>query len=311
MNIIFLDSKTVGELPNLDNLKSLGKVKMYPVTAPDQTAERIKDADIIITNKVVINRELMEQTPSLKLICIAATGMNNVDLEGARELDIVVKNVSGYASDSVAQATFAMIFHLEQQLFFYDHYVKSGQYSNSGIFTNHDKPFRQLKGKRMGIIGLGNIGRTVAGIAEAFGMDIVYYSTSGKNDDQKFKRVSLDELLSSSDIVSIHSPLNENTRDLIGWSELNQMKKSALLINTGRGGIIIEKDLARALEQKIIYGAALDVFKNEPIESNNPLMKLKDKSRLVMVPHIAWASIEARTQLLNGVINNIRDFTSN
>ncbi len=308
MKIVFLDSRTVGELPNLNKLQLLGDVDMYPVTTPDQTADRIKDAEIIITNKVVINRELMQQTPSLKLICIAATGMNNVDLEAALEMGIEVKNVSGYASDSVAQATFAMIFHLEQNLQFYDHFVKSGQYSESGIFTNHDKPFRQLKEKRMGIIGLGNIGRTVAGIAEAFGMDVIYYSTSGENKNQKYQRVSLDELLNLSDIVSIHSPLNENTRGLIGWKELNLMKESALLINTGRGGIIIEEDLARAIEQKIISGAALDVFQNEPIEADNPLLKLKDKSRLVMVPHIAWASIEARTQLLDGVIRNIQKF---
>ena len=308
MNIVFLDSKTVGDIPNLKNLKSLGDVTMYPVTRPDQTAERIRDADIIITNKVVIHRELMEQTPSLKQICIAATGMNNVDLEAAKENGIEVKNVSGYASDSVAQATFAMILHLEQNLYFYDHFVKSGQYSKSGIFTNHDRPFRQLKGKCMGIIGLGNIGRSVAGIAEAFGMEVNYFSTSGINDNQIYRRVNLDELLESSDIVSIHSPLNENTRGLIGWSELNRMKKSALLINTGRGGIVIEKDLARAIDQEIISGAALDVFMNEPIEPDNPLLKLKDNSKLLMVPHIAWASVEARTELMEGVIKNIKEF---
>lgn len=308
MKIVFLDSKTVGDLPNLKKLNSFGDVTLYPVTTPDQTAERIRSAKIIITNKVVIDRELMEQSPSLKLICIAATGMNNVDLEAAKEIGIEVKNVSGYASDSVAQSTFAMILHLEQNINFYDQYVKSGQYSESGIFTNHDRPFRQLNGKIMGIIGLGNIGRTVAGIADAFGMEVQYYSTSGKNDDQEYQRVNLDELLKSSDIVSIHAPLNDNTRGLIGWSELNRMKKSALLINAGRGGIIIEKDLARAIEQEIISGAALDVFEKEPIEPDNPLLKLDDNSSLVMVPHIAWASIEARTKLLEGVITNIQEF---
>lgn len=308
MKIVFLDAKTVGDLPNLKKLKSLGDVTLYPVTTPDQTAERIMDAKIIITNKVVINRELMEKTPSLKLICIAATGMNNVDLEAAKEIGIEVKNVSGYASDSVAQSTFAMILHLEQKINFYDQYVKSGQYSESGIFTNHDRPYRQLKGKILGIIGLGNIGRTVAGIADAFGMKVQYYSTTGKNDDQVYRRVNLNELLKTSDIVSIHAPLNENTRGLIGWSELNRMKKSALLINTGRGGIVIEKDLARALEQEIISGAALDVFENEPIEPDNPLLKLGDNDSLVMVPHIAWASVEARTELLEGVIKNIQEF---
>lgn len=310
MKIVFLDAKTVGDVPNLSKLESLGDVTFYPVTTTDQTAERIHEANIIITNKVVINRELMEQTPSLKLICIAATGMNNVDLEVADELGIEVKNVSGYASDSVAQATFAMILHLEQNIQFYDDYVKSGQYSESAIFTNHDRPFRQLKDKCLGIIGLGNIGRSVARIAEAFGMEVVYYSTSGKNVGQKYRRVNLDELLESSDIVSIHAPLNENTRGLIGRTELNRMKKSALLINTGRGGILKEQDLPHAIEEKIISGAALDVFENEPIEPDSPLLKLKDKSRLVMVPHIAWASVEARTELVNGVISNIQEFVN-
>ena len=308
MKIVFLDSKTVGDLPNLENLKSLGEVTLYSVTSPEQTADRIRDAEIIITNKVVINRELIEQTPSLKLICIAATGMNNVDLEAAEENGIEVKNVSGYASDSVAQVTFAMILHLEQNLHFYDHYVKSGQYSKSGIFTNHDRPFRQLKGKCIGIIGLGSIGQTVAAIAEAFGMEVIYYSTSGKNDEQQYRRVELGELLETSDIISIHAPLNDNTRGLIGWRELKQMKKSALLINTGRGGIINEEDLARAIEQNLISGAALDVFEQEPIERDNPLLKLEDSRNLVMVPHIAWASIEARTELLEGVIKNIKEF---
>lgn len=308
MNIVFLDAKTVGDLPNLVDLNDLGEITLYPVTKPNQTAERIKDADIIITNKVVIDEALMRQSPNLKLICIAATGMNNVDLNAADKLGICVKNVSGYASKSVAQTTFAMIFHLIQNISFYDRYVKSGEYSKSGIFTNHDQPFWELNGKRFGIIGLGNIGRSVAAIAESFGAEVVYYSTSGKNDDQPYRRLDLTELLKTSDIVSIHAPLNDNTKGLIGSSELKLMKKSALVINTGRGGIIIEEDLADALDSELIAGAALDVFEKEPIDAENPLLHINNSDRLVMVPHIAWASIEARTKLMEGVLQNIIAF---
>jgi len=308
MTIVFLDASTVGDVPNLESLRDLGDVTFYDVTHPDETAERIREADIIITNKVVLTRELMEDAKNLKLICIAATGMNNVDREAAKDLGIEVKNVAGYASVSVAQTTFAMILHLQMNLSGYDEFVKSGGYSESPIFTNMDQNYHEISGMRFGIIGLGNIGQKVADIATAFGAEVVYFSTSGRNTDQPYKRLDLDELLSTSDVVSIHAPLNENTDNLISAEQLSLMKPSALLINTGRGGIVNETDLAQALDSESIGGAALDVFENEPIKSDNPLLGIKNKDRLVMTPHIAWASVEARTELIEGVKKNIETF---
>lgn len=307
MNIVFLDASTVGDVPNLDSLKELGEVTFYPVTSAEQTMERIKDADIIITNKVVIDRKRMEQARRLKLICVAATGMNNIDREAAEELGIPVKNVEGYASKSVAQCTFAMILQLVVNIPHYDEFIKSGDYSESEIFTKADHNFHEIRGKRFGIIGLGNIGREVARIAEVFGAEVVYYSTSGKNTDQPYTLLSLDELLDSSDIVSIHAPLNENTRDLIDYGRLKQMKSTAILVNTGRGGIVSESGLARAIDENQIGGAALDVFGNEPIEKGNPLLGVKNKEKLVLTPHIAWSSVEARTELIEGVKRNIEE----
>jgi lactate dehydrogenase-like 2-hydroxyacid dehydrogenase len=308
MNIVFLDVKTVGDLPNLSDLKSLGEVKFYQTTRPEEVKDRIKDADIVITNKVVLDRGLIESAKHLKLICVAATGMNNIDLEAAKDSGILVKNVAGYASHSVAQSTFALILYLMQDIRYYDRYVKSGEYSKSDIFTNLGRPFREIHGKRFGIIGLGSIGRQVAAIAEVFGAEVVYYSTSGRNTGQPYRRLDLDELLETSDLISIHAPLNENTAGLIGYGQLKKMKRDAILINTGRGGIVNESGLAQALDENLIGAAALDVFEHEPIQPENPLLKIVNKEKLVMVPHITWSSIEARTKLIDGVRNHIHSF---
>lgn len=308
MNIVFLDASTVGDVPNLESLDEFGEVTFYDATQPEQTADRIEGVDIVITNKVVFTRDIMENADSLKLICIAATGMNNVDREAAKDLGIEVKNVAGYASVSVAQTTFAMILHLQMNLPAYDQFIKSGEYSKSPIFTNMSQNYHEISGMRFGIIGLGNIGQKVADIATAFGAEVVYYSTTGRNTDQPYERLSLEELLSTSDVVSIHAPLNEHTERLIGAEELQAMKSSALLINTGRGGIVDENELADAIDRETIAGAALDVFENEPIEPGNPLLSVKNKDRLVLTPHIAWASVEARTQLIEGIKANIQEF---
>ncbi len=308
MNIVFLDAKTVGETPNFDTLHELGHLTLYPVTRPDQTEQRIKEAEVVITNKVVIDRGLMERSERLGMIAIAATGMNNVDLSAAEELGIEVKNVAGYSTHSVAQTTFAMLFQLMQNIPYYHGYVKGGEYAKSSIFTHIEQSFHELKGKRFGVIGLGTIGSRVASIAEAFGAEVVYHSTSGKNLNRPYKHLNLDDLLSTSDIVTIHAPLNENTENLISSRELGRMKENALLLNTGRGGIVNESDLASALQNGDISGAALDVFEREPIAADNPLLTLKDDNRLVLTPHIAWSSVEARTVLVEGIFNNIRDY---
>ncbi|MDO1445669.1 D-2-hydroxyacid dehydrogenase [Rhodocytophaga aerolata] len=308
MKLVFLDTKTMGDIPNLHLLDKFGDVAYYQTTNPDQTLERVKEADIIITNKVVVDRRIIEQAKNLKLICVSATGTNNVDKEAAQERGIPVKNAADYSTYSVAQATFSLLLHLLNKVYYFDGYVKSGGYSQTDIFTHFGRTFWEINGKRFGIIGLGNIGRQVAKIADAFGAEVVYYSASGRNTDQPYLRLELDEFLQTCDIVSIHAPLNEYTANLINYDRLRLMKKSAILLNAGRGGIIHEADLARALNEDLIAAAGIDVYEKEPIALQNPLLQVKNKEKLALTPHFAWASIEARTLLMDIVGRNIQAF---
>ncbi len=307
MKLVVLDAKTLGKDAELSGFKKYGEVTFYKNTTQEDIIERLKDADIAISNKVKINKKTMESCPNLKLICITATGMDIIDLEAAKKRDIEVKNVAGYSTHSVAQHTFALVLELLTHVSYYDKFVKDGGWIKSAIFTHIDNPIREIYGKKWGIIGFGAIGKEVAKIAQAFGADVWYYSTSGKNQDNKFPNTSLEELLSKSDIVSIHAPKNDKTRGLIGKKELDLMKKDALLINVGRGGIIDEVALKDALENEQIY-AGLDVLEIEPMSPNAPLKDLKFKDRLVITPHVAWASIEARKTLIEKTYKNIEDF---
>ncbi len=306
--IVFLDVATVGTVVNMKLLKKLGKLDLYDRTEPEQIVERCIGKEIIITNKVRISSSLIDQLPDLKLICVAATGTNNIDTDYAEKKGIIVKNVVNYSTDSVAQLTFTMLLHLVNRPSYYDHYVKSGAYAKSNSFTHHAEPFWELRGKRMGIIGLGTIGRQVARIAESFGMEVVFYSTSGRNNNINYKRFELDDLLKNSDVISIHAPLNENTRGLINYEKMKLMRPCAILLNLGRGGIIVERDLAKAMNENMIGGVGLDVHEHEPILPDNPLLKLYDKDRLIITPHIAWASKEARELLLHKIAHNIESF---
>lgn len=308
MKLVFLDTKTMGDIPNLHLLDKFGEVAYYQTTSPDQTLERVKEADIIITNKVVVDRHIIEQAKNLKLICVSATGTNNVDKEAALERGIPVKNAANYSTHSVAQATFSLLLHLLNKVYYFDDYVKSGGYSQTDIFTHFGRTFWEINGKRFGIIGLGNIGRQVAKIADAFGAEVVYYSASGRNTDQPFLRLELDEFLQTCDIISIHAPLNEYTANLINYDRLRFMKKTAILLNAGRGGIIHEADLAKALDEDLIAAAGIDVYEKEPIALQNPLLQVKNKEKLALTPHFAWASIEARTLLMDIVGRNIEAF---
>lgn len=308
LNIVFLDVKTVGDVPNLDRLEQFGSVVYYQTTEPAQTRERILDADIVITNKVVLDRALLEQAPRLKLICVAATGTNNVDKDAAAERGIPVKNVRDYSTRSVAQVTFATLLHLLNQVPYYDAYVKQGGYAQNDIFTHFGPSFWELGGKRFGIIGLGTIGRQVANIADAFGAEVVYFSTSGQNNDQPYARLEWTDFLRTTDVISIHAPLNERTANLIRYEGLKQMKKSAILLNVGRGGIVNEAHLARALDDELIAGAGIDVFEQEPIDPKNPLLTVRNPDKLVLTPHVAWASVEARTRLIELISRNIDEF---
>ena len=304
MKIVLLDAITFGET-DLSCFEALGSVQNYKMTSAQETQERITDADVIVTNKVVITREHMQNAKNLKLICVAATGTNNVDLDAAKELGIAVKNVAGYSTDSVIQHTFSMLFYLIGHSRYYDEVVKSASYSRSGIFTDVSHPFFEIKGKKWGIIGLGEIGRGVANIAKSFGSDVYYYSTSGVNRTADFQRINLDELLKTCDIITIHAPLNDKTANLLDYEQLLTCKNGAVVLNLGRGGIINEDAVARLVDEKdISFG--LDVFKKEPLAEDSPLLHVKNKHRLYMTPHIAWTSVQARDKLIASVCENIK-----
>jgi len=304
MNIVLLDALTLGD-SDISAFDKLGSVTIYETTTPQQTQERITNATVIVTNKVVITKEHMQECKGLKLICIAATGMNNVDLEAAKELGIEVKNVAGYSTDSVIQHTFSMLLYLIGHSKYYDEVVKDGSYSRSPIFTDVSRPFFEIKGKKWGIIGLGTIGRGVANVARAFGAEVSYYSTSGVERKEEYGRLSLEEMLTSCDIISIHAPLNDKTQNLLGYSELELAKDGAVILNLGRGGIIDEEAVARIIDEKnLSFG--LDVLAQEPMKENHPLLSVQNKERLYITPHIAWTSIEAREKLVASIVNNIK-----
>lgn len=303
MKIVLLDALTFGET-DLSGFFELGEVEVFQTTAPDEVQERITNCNVIVTNKVVITDAHMSNTPTLKLICVAATGMNNVDLESAKARDILVKNVAGYSTDSVIQHTFSMLFYLIGHSKFYDEYVKDGSYSRSPIFTDVSRPFFEIKGKKWGIIGLGSIGRGVASIATAFGADICYHSTSGKNVTQDYLHVELFQMLKTCDIISVHAPLNEQTDNLLDYEQLLTCKEGSIILNLGRGGIVNEDAIARIIDEKnICFG--LDVLTKEPMRQNHPFLSVKNRDRLYITPHIAWASVEARNKLIACVIENI------
>ena len=305
--IVVLDGKTLGNVDYI-RLNEFGQVIYYDLTLKQEVAQRVKDANIILTNKVVLNRDNLKGATDLELICEMATGYNNIDIKYAKENNIAVTNVTGYSTTTVAQHTFAMLLHLYDNINYFDNFIKSGEYSKSVMFTNLEMPYKDLCGKVWGIIGLGNIGKRVAKIAQAFGARVVYYSTSGKNADSDYARVEFDSLLKQCDIISIHAPLNEKTEGLINYEAFTRMKKDAVLINVARGPIVVDEDLARAIDEEIIGGAALDVFKVEPIPAKNPLLDIKNKERLVLTPHVAWASIEARNRLFADLLENISAF---
>jgi glycerate dehydrogenase len=305
MKIVLLDALTFGDT-SLSCFEEFGEVVVYEKTTPSQTQERIQNSDVVVTNKVVITKEHMQNTPSLKLICIAATGMNNVDLEAAKQQDIEVKNVAGYSTDSVVQHTFSLLFYLLGHARYYDEVVKSGTYSKSGIFTDVSQPFFEIKGKTWGIIGLGTIGKEVARVARAFGANVIYYSTSGRNHCDEYEQVVLHKLLESSDIISIHAPLNDKTKNLLHYANLQHLKEKTIVLNLGRGGIIDEKAVAQLVDERELY-FGLDVFEKEPLPQESPLLHVTNTQQLYLTPHIAWTSVEARKKLLTSVCRNIQE----
>ncbi len=306
MKIVCLDAATLAGT-DLSALKQFGTIDIYETTFSGETLERIKTADIVITNKVVITEHMMASCKHLKLICVAATGMNNIDLEAAIQHNITVKNVAGYSTDSVVQHTFSMLLYLMGSSCYYDRYVKEAQWCKSPIFTHLDRPFGEIRGKKWGIVGLGAIGQGVARVAEAFGAEVCYYSTSHQNHNDNYPSVGLSVLLETCDIISIHAPLNANTKGLIAQSELLQLKEGAFLLNLGRGGIVDEVALARIIDVKDI-NVGLDVLESEPMREDHPLLHVKKSDALYITPHIAWTSIQARERLVDAIVHNIQTF---
>ncbi len=308
MKIVVLERNSVGTDIPVD-YSELGEVTYYENTVTvEEVAERVKDADIIVSNKAPMNEASLKDAPNVKLICEFATGYDNVDIGYCRSRGIGVANVVDYSTAMVAQHTFALAFYVSQKLRHYDDYVKQGAYAAQSRFSNFDLPFHELDGKTWGIIGMGNIGQRVARIAESFGCKVIFHSVTGRSKVTGYEQVDFDTLLSESDYLSLHCPLSDLTRDLIDAAALSKMKKSAILINVARGPVVNNRDLYEALEAGIIAGAGLDVIEKEPITSENPLSKIMDSNKLYITPHLAWASVEARTRCVEGVRMNIQAF---
>ena len=308
LKIVFLDAQTLGSDISLAPVASLGEYVSYPFTKPEEVFDRVAGFDVVITNKVWMGKEQIDSSPALKLICVAATGMNNVDTAYAASKGIPVRNAVDYSTESVTQVTWMHILNLVGKARFFDGYVKDGSYGRSGCFTNASVPFFELRGKTFGTVGLGNIGSRVAGVAESFGMKVLYYPTSGKPHSDSYEAdTDLDSFLSRCDVVSIHCPLNARTDGLIGLAQIQRMKPSAVLVNMGRGGIVVEADLARALDEGLIAGGATDVFTKEPLPADHPYLRMRHPERLLLTPHIGWASREARICLVEKISANIKD----
>lgn len=308
MKLVFLDTKTIGEDIDLSAYDALGEVVKYGFSTLEEIPERVKDADVLIVNKIAINEQTIGTAKNLKLVCVTATGTNNLNKEYLKKRGIAWRNVAGYSTESVTQHTFALLFYLLEKIRYYDDYVKDEKYINDTVFTHFAEHFNEVNGKTWGIIGLGTIGRRVADIAKAFGARVIYYSASGSPAQEGYEQVDFETLLTTSDIVSVHAPLNEYTKDLMDREAFAKMKKTAIFLNLGRGPIVVEQDLYEALETGEIAAAGLDVLCEEPMSETNPLAKIKDSKKLIITPHIAWASVEARNRLMQIIVEQIREF---
>lgn len=304
MKIVFLDAGTMGT-SSLAPIERQGELTAWPNSTPDEAVRRVGDCDVLIVNKIKVNDRLLEAAPKLRLVCEAGTGINNIDVEACSRHGVMVRNVAGYSTDSVVQETFMHILNLLGNGAYFDNVVKSGAYSRSGLFTDYSRPFIEMAGKTLGIIGLGAIGAKVAKIGVAFGMKVIYYSTSGTSHNTEYPSVPLDRLMRESDVVSVHAPYNERTAGLVGEKELRMMKPKSIIVNMGRGGIVVEEALAKVIDEGVIGGAGLDVYSTEPIPADHPLLRTRHPERLSLTPHVAWASIEARERLIRSIADNI------
>lgn len=308
MNIVILERNSVGTDVSVDSIGKYGDLTVYRNTTVEDVEEKIQDAEIIVANKVPLNAHTLKNASKVKLICEFATGYDNVDLNYCKERGIKVANVVNYSTDAVAQHTFALCFYVLEKLHHYDYYVKSGEYAAQDRFSNFDISFTELAGKTWGIIGMGNIGRKVAEIARAFGCKVIFHSVTGKSTCTDYEMVDFDTLLKESDFLSLHCPLSDITRNLIDLPALKKMKKTAILINVARGPVVNDEDLYTALTEGYIEAAGLDVTSTEPMKSSNPLSKIMDSNKLIITPHMAWASTEARNRCVSETCKNIEAF---
>ncbi|MDE6662518.1 MAG: D-2-hydroxyacid dehydrogenase [Lachnospiraceae bacterium] len=308
MKLVVLERNSAGTDVDVSCFEKFGEVVYYPNTVENNTAERVKDADIIIANKAPLNENTLKDAPNVKLICLFSTGYDSVDVEYCKSRGIRVSNVVNYCTSAVAQHTLLLAMMLSEKITYYDEYVKSGAYSAQDRFSHFDRVFNELEGKTWGIVGMGNIGRRTASLARAFGCRVIFYSASGKSTCTEYERVEFDTLLKESDILSLHCPLTDRTKYLINKDALDKMKKTAILINVARGAVVNTKDLYQALVDEKIAAAGLDVLEKEPMEVSDPLYQIKDSTRLIITPHMSWASVEARTRLVGEVVKNIEAF---
>lgn len=304
MKIVFLDAATMGT-SSLAPIEKEGDLTAWPNSTPEEAVNRVGDCEVLIINKIKVNDRLLDAAPKLRLVCESGTGINNIDVEACTRRGIIVRNVAGYSTDSVVQETFMHILNLLGNGFYFDDVVKSGTYSRSGLFTDYSRPFVEMAGKTLGIIGLGAIGSKVARIGEVFGMNVIYYSTSGTGHNRDYPSVPLERLMRESDVISVHAPYNGRTAGLVGEDELRMMKPKAIIVNMGRGGIVVEDALAKVIDEGVIGGAALDVYSIEPLPADHPLLHTRHPERLSLTPHIAWASVESRERLIRSIAENI------
>ncbi len=308
MKIVVLDRSSVGEDVSVAPFEKYGEVVLYSNTTANEAPERVRDADIIVVNKTPMNEATLSGAARVRLICEFATGYDNIDLDYCRSRGITVVNVRNYSTAVVAQHTFAMALYLLEKLRYYDDYVKNGVYASQSGFSHFGMTFGELEGKTWGIVGMGNIGRRVAAIAQAFGCRVIFYSASGRSTCTDYEQVDFDTLLARSDVLSLHCPLSDRTRGLIDLAALKKMKPSAILINVARGPVVKEADLCTALSENLIAAAGLDVLEKEPMVSDSPFLEFQDSSRLIITPHMAWASLEARTRVVTETCKNIEGF---
>ncbi len=305
MKISVLDVKTLGNDLDFSGIHKLGDVTVYDLTTQEQAIERIKDAEVLILNKVKLNKDNLPYAKNLKLICITATGFDNVDIDYCKEHGIAVCNVVGYSTDSVVQLTVSMAFSLATNLLSYDKFVKSGDYTKSGIFNRVEPVFREISALTWGVVGLGSIGGKVASIAKTMGCRVLAYKRTPVTD---FECVDLDTLCRESDIITVHTPLNDGTFHLINEQRLSRMKDGVVLVNVARGAVFDEEAVTKAVLDGKIGGLGVDVYSTEPMQANSPYQKLLDRDNVIFTPHMAWGAYDARQRCIDEIESNIKSF---